>query len=143
MSRALIADTGGLLRALARGPGGEASFPAFEAALVEARVVHVPALILTEVDYFLRDDRAAARALLADILDPKSRYELAPPSPEDLARAMALDRKFAELNLGLVDGSVAATAERLGTYCVLTTDRRDFGAIRVGRAYDRRLTLVP
>jgi predicted nucleic acid-binding protein len=139
----LVAATGGLLRALARGPGGAASFPEFEAALVEARVVYVPALVLAEVDYFLREERAAARALLADILDPKSRFELVPPAPHDLARALELDRKFAELKLGLVDGTVAATAERLRTYRVLTTDRRDFGAIRVGRAYDRRLALIP
>ncbi len=143
MNPPLVADTGGLLRALARGPGGGASFPDFEAALVDARAVYVPALILAEVDYFLRDDRAAARALLADILDPKSRYELVVPSAQDLARAVALDEKFAELRLGLAAGTVAATAERLGAYRVLTTDRRDFGALRVGRRFDRPIITLP
>jgi predicted nucleic acid-binding protein len=51
--------------------------------------------------------------------------------------------KFKELNLGLVDGTVAALTERRKVYRVLTTDRRDFGTIRVGPRFSRALELVP
>jgi predicted nucleic acid-binding protein len=45
--------------------------------------------------------------------------------------------------MGLIDGSVAAVAERRQVYRVLTTDRRDFGAIRIGPRFTRALELVP
>ena len=61
MSGALIADTGGLLRALAHKPNGKPSFPDYESALTSASIVIVPALVLAEVDYFLKDERAAMR----------------------------------------------------------------------------------
>ena len=113
MSRPLIADTGGLLRALARSPSAAAAWPEFQAALVSASLIVVPALVLAEVDYFLRSERAAT-------------------APPDLVRALQIDAKFAGLKLGLVDGAVAAVAERRRILRILTTDRRDFLALRVG-----------
>jgi hypothetical protein len=38
---------------------------------------------------------------------------------------------------------VVAVAERRQAYRILTTDRRDFGAVRVGPRFDRALDLVP
>ena len=49
----------------------------------------------------------------------------------------------ARLNLGLVDGTVVAVAERRHIYRVLTTDRRDFAALRVGPRLTRALDLLP
>ena len=89
-----------------------------------ASTVIVPALVLAEVDYFLRENRAAMRKLVAEIFDPKTRYEYEPPLPSDLVRALEFDAKFKELNLGLVDGTVAALSERRRVYRVLTSDRR-------------------
>lgn len=103
----------------------------------------VPALVLAEVDYFLRDRRAAMRKLTAEIFDPGTRYEYESPLPSDLVRALELDAKFKDLNLGLVDGTVAALAERREVYRVLTTDRRDFSALRVGPRLSRALELLP
>jgi len=143
LSPPLVADTGGLLRALARHPNGEASFPDYEAALLSAARIVVPGLVLAEVDYFLRRERPAMRALVAEIFDPRTRYEYEPPLPADLARALFLDAKFADLNLGIVDGTVAALAERRRIGRVLTSDRRDFSVLRVGPKLDRRLELVP
>jgi predicted nucleic acid-binding protein len=144
LSRPIIADTGGLLRALARRPDdGRPSFPDYEQALVEASLVLLPALVLAEVDYFLRGERRAMRKLLTEIFDHTTRYEYAPPLPSDIVRALELDVKFKDLELGLVDGTVAALAERRGVYRVLTTDRRDFGAIRVGPRLSKSLVLVP
>jgi predicted nucleic acid-binding protein len=139
----IIADTGGLLRALARTPFGKASFPEYQQILTSAAYVIVPGLVLAEVDYFLREDRKAIWRLIAEIFDPATRYEYEAPLPSDIARALELDARFEELALGLVDGTVAAVAERRQVYRVLTTDRRDFGAIRVGPRLTRTLELLP
>lgn len=143
MSQPVIADTGGLLRALARTPDLQPSFPAYQTVLTSASLVIVPALVLAEVDYFLRDERAAMRKLIAEIFDPATRYEYELPLPSDLVRALELDAKFKNLTLGLVDGTVAALAERRRVYRVLTTDRRDFTVIRVGPHFSRALELLP
>lgn len=143
MSPPIVADTGGLLRALARTAAGEPSFPEYEAVLTSASLVIIPGLVLAEVDYFLRENRAAMRKLVAEIFDPGTRYEYELPAPSDIARALELDAKFKNLRLGLADGMVAAIAERRQVYRVLTTDRRDFGVIRVGPRLARPLELVP
>jgi predicted nucleic acid-binding protein len=139
----VIADTGGLLRALACTPGGQPSFPDYERVLISAASIIVPGLVLAEVDYFLRENRKAMRKLVAEIFDPGTRYEYELPLPSDIARALELDGRFRELGLGLVDGTVAAVAERRQIYRVLTSDRRDFGAIRVGPHLARALELLP
>lgn len=143
MSLPIVADTGGLLRALARTAGNDSSFPDYEAALTSASLVIVPGLVLAEVDYFLRENRAAMRKLVAEIFDPRTRYEYELPVPRDIARALELDARFANLGLGLVDGMVATVAERRQVYRILTTDRRDFSAIRVGPRLTRGLELIP
>jgi len=140
---AVIADTGGLLRALARTPEGKASFPEYQKVFIGASAVIVPGLVLAEVDYFLRGDRKVMRKLIAEIFDPATRYEYELPLPSDIARALELDARFGERSLGLVDGTVAAVAERRQVYRVLTTDRRDFSAIRVGLRLTRALDLLP
>jgi len=143
LSGPVLADTGGLLKALARTPDRKPSFPEYQTILVTASIVIVPALVLAEVEYFLGENRAAMRKLIAEIFDPKTRYEYELPLPSDLVRALEFDAKFKELNLGLVDGTIAALTERRNVYRVLTTDRRDFGAIRVGPHFSRALELVP
>lgn len=143
MNSPIVADTGGLLRALASTKDGKASFPDYEEALTSASTVIVPGLVLAEVDYFLRDNRSAMRKLVAEIFDPGTRYEYELPLPTDIVRALELDAKFKTLGLGLVDGTVAAVAERRRVYRVLTTDYRDFSTIRVGQQLTRALELVP
>lgn len=143
MRASLIADTGGLLRALASRADGQPAWPDFARALTEAGEVIVPALVLAEVDYFLKDRREAMRRLLAELLDPETTYSLEPVLAEDLARAMELDRKFADLELGLVDAMVAAVAERRRVYRVLSTDYGDLGAVRIGPQYRQPLVLLP
>jgi predicted nucleic acid-binding protein len=94
-------------------------------------------------DYVLRNERQAMRKLVAEVFDPATRYEFEPATPADIVRALHIDAKFADLELGLVDGTVAAVAERRRVYRVLTTDRADFVALRVGPKYERALALVP
>jgi predicted nucleic acid-binding protein len=143
MTPPIVVDTSGLLRALARAPGGGASFPEYEAALTAATRVIIPGLVLAEVDYFLREDRRAMRKLVAEVFDPGTRYEYELPLPSDLVRALEIDAKFMNLAMGLVDGTVAAVAERRQIYRILTTDRRHFSAIRVGPRFARALDLLP
>jgi predicted nucleic acid-binding protein len=143
LSPPIVVDTGGLLRALARTPSLQPSFPEYQAVLTAASRVIVPALVLAEVDYFLREQRVAMRKLIAEIFDPGTRYEYELPLPSDLVRALEFDAKFKDLNLGLVDGSVAVLAERRQVYRVLTTDRRDFSTIRIGPRFSRALDLLP
>ena len=143
MSAPVVADTGGLLRALARKADGTPSFPDYETVLTSAKIVIVPGLVLAEVDYFLREERAAMRKLIAEIFDPATRYEYELPLPSDLVRALELDARFRDLDLGLVDGTVAAVAERRKVYRVLTTDRRHFSAICVGPRLSQALEHVP
>ncbi len=139
----VVADTGGLLRALACTADGTPTFPEYEHVLISASLIIVPALVLAEVDYFLRENRPAMRKLVAEIFDPGTRYEYEIPLPSDIVRALELDARFKTLRLGLVDGTVIAVAERRRVYRVLTTDRRDFGAIRVGPRLGRALELLP
>ena len=51
---------------------------------------------------------------------------------------MEVDRRFADLGLGLVDASVVALAESLGIRRLATRDIRRFAAVRLrdGRAFD-------
>lgn len=139
----LVADTGGLLRALACRQDGSPTWPEYAAALVQASSVIVPALVLTEVDYFLRQERPAMRKLIAEVLDPGTTYELEPVVPTDLVRALEIDAKFASLGLGLVDATVATVAERRKQYRILTIDRVHFSTLRVGPQYKQALTVVP
>ena len=143
MTPPLVADTGGLLRALARRPDGGPAWPDYERALTQASAVIVPGLILDEVDYFLRAERSAMRTLIREIVDPATTYELEPVSAADLARSAHLDAKFHQLQLGLIDGVVADVAERRRIPRVLTTDRRDFATVRIGARYNQALMLLP
>ena len=88
----LIADTGGLLRAIATKPDGRPAWSAFERSLRTAPRIIVPALVLSEVDYFLRGNRPAMRELVSDIFDPATAYEFEVTTPDDVARGMDLDR---------------------------------------------------
>jgi hypothetical protein len=117
--------------------------PEYQRILISAAAVIVPGLVLTEVDYFLHQDRAATRKLIAEISDPATRYEYEWPTPGVIARARKLDRKFAELGLGLVGGTVAAVAERRQVYRLL-----DHGPVGLQCDPDRpplrpRLELLP
>lgn len=130
---ALLCDTGALLDYLVAGAPDHAEF---REAIDSARTRYVPGLVLAEVDYFLRRQRAAMRAFMSDLR--RGAFTYAPPTPSILERAMEIDRQHAQLGLGLVDGSVAALAEELGVYRLATRDIRYFSAVslRRGRRFD-------
>jgi predicted nucleic acid-binding protein len=92
--------------------------------------------VLAEVDYFLRDERGAMQVFMRDVA--RGAFTYAPPTVGQLSRAMEVDRLFADLSLGLVDGSVVALAESLGIRRLATRDVRHFAAVRLrdGRPFD-------
>jgi hypothetical protein len=65
-------------------------------------------------------------------------FTYAPPTVGQLSRAMEVDRRFADLRLGLVDGSIVALAESLGIRRLATRDVRHFTAVRLrdGRLFE-------
>jgi uncharacterized protein len=90
----------------------------------------VPAPVTAEVDYLLgqRFGAAARRAFLEDLA--ARRYESPGLDVRDYEAALGLDRRYADLDLGLADLSIAILARKLGTRRILTFDQRHFRAIR-------------
>ncbi len=130
---ALICDTGALIDYLVE---AAADHVRFRDAIDQARTRYVPGLVLAEVDYFLRQERGAMQAFMQDLA--RGAFTYAPPTVGQLTRAMEVDRRFADLGLGLVDGSVVALAESLGVRRLATRDVRHFAAVRLhdGRSFE-------
>jgi len=135
---ALLCDTGALLDYLVAGSPDHA---AFRLAIDGARTRYVPGLVLAELDYFLRNERSAMAAFMQDL--KRGAFTYAAPTPENLDRAMEIDRRFADLGLGLVDASIAALAEELGVRRIATRDVKHFSAVRLrgGRRFE--LVVMP
>jgi len=135
---ALICDTGALIDYLvASAPDHQL----FRAAIDQARTRYVPGLVLAEVDYFLRAEREAMQSFMSDL--SRGAFTYAPPTLGQLSRAMEIDRRFADLGLGLVDGSVVALAESLGISRLATRDVRHFAAVRLRDGRPLELVVHP
>ena len=130
---ALICDTGALLDYLVE---SAPDHQLFRNAIERARTRYVPALVLVEVDYFLRHERRAMRAFMQDVI--RGAFTCAQAPLDQLARAMEIDRHYEDLGLGLVDCSVVALAETLGIRRLATRDVRHFAAVRLrdGSSFD-------
>lgn len=130
---AIICDTGALLDYLV---AGAPDHRLFRKAIDRARTRYVPALVLAEVDYFLRDERPAMRRFMRDLR--RGAFTYAPVPLDHVARAMEIDERYADLSLGLVDSSIIALAEDLGLTRIATRDVRHFTAVRLrdGRAFE-------
>ena len=129
----MICDTGALLDYVVKSAPDHRRF---RLAIDRARTRYVPALVLAEVDYFLRDERPAMHALIDDLA--RGAFTYAPPALDQLARAMQIDRRYGDLGIGLVDASVVALAEELGIRRLATRDVRHFAAVRLhdGSAFE-------
>jgi predicted nucleic acid-binding protein len=130
---ALICDTGALLDYIVKGARDHRRF---REAIDRARTRYVPGLVLAEIDYFLRDERPAMNVLMNDLA--RGAFTYVPPALDQLTRAMEIDRRYADLGLGLVDASVVALAEALGVRRLATRDVRHFAAVRLrdGSGFD-------
>lgn len=83
------------------------------------------------------EQRFGKRVLLNFALDLLADAYLIDAGVKDLARVVALMRRYDDLSLGLVDAAVIACAERHGGR-VLTFDYRHFGTV----AAEGTITLV-
>jgi uncharacterized protein len=90
----------------------------------------IPAPVTAEIDYLLdrRFGPPARRAFLEDLR--ARRYESPGFAGPDYEAAMELDRRYADLNLGLADLSLAVIARKLATRRILTFDERHFRVVR-------------
>jgi predicted nucleic acid-binding protein len=129
---ALVLDTGPLLAALDRADPDHASCASLM--LEEGEDLVVPALVLAELDYWCHErlDATVWSTFLEDVV--VGAYRVEHPSPADLQRCHALQQRYADLPLGVVDASVVALLERLGERRVATLDHRHFGAVRPAHA---------
>ncbi len=102
--------------------------------------VVVPAVVLPEVCYLLhtRISPRAEAAFVRAVGDGEFITESLEPA--DIIRAGTLLDDYESLGLGFVDAVVVATAERLESTEVLTTDRRHFAAVRPRHAGAFRLS---
>ena len=91
----------------------------------------LPWAVLPEVDYLLATHvgSVAQEAFQADLAAGAWSVEWG--RPEDLERAHRLSARHRSLQLGLVDGVVIATAERLAAKAIATLDLRHFGVVEI------------
>jgi predicted nucleic acid-binding protein len=101
----------------------------------------VPPLTLVEIDYWCRKAGAVSAFVRYSRDIEHGAYEMASSTTADFLRAIELSDRYRDLDLGLVDASIVAVAERLGITRVLTLDRRDFSAVRPRHC--AALTLLP
>ena len=134
----VILDSSGVIALLNRSDDAHAA--CVSAASTEDELI-VPPLVLVEVDYWCRKAGAAAAftGFVADIA--LGAYQLARLEMGDVVRAVEIADTYANLDLGIVDASVIALAERLRVVQVLTLDRRDFSVVRPRHC--PALTLLP
>lgn len=90
----------------------------------------IPSPVCAEVDYLLgaRLGRAARVAFLDDLA--AGRFMVPCLEPDDYSVVAGLERKYADLDVGLADLAVVVLAGRLNTRRVLTFDERHFRALR-------------
>lgn len=91
----------------------------------------LPWAILPEVDHIVasRLGPEVAHAFRADVAS--GAYAVEWDGAADLARAVELDERYADLGVGLVDAVVMAMAERLRARAIATLDLRDFAAVEL------------
>ncbi len=135
----LVLDTSGLLAALdgaqrLHGPAGRV-LADYEGALL------LSPFVLAELDYLLstRIGWNAEVALLAEV--GRGTYRLEPFAGDDVAEAVGVIERYADLGLGLADASIVVLAERYDTLDVLTLDERHFRVLRGPN--DRPFRLLP
>jgi predicted nucleic acid-binding protein len=90
----------------------------------------VPALILAELDHWCQE-RVGAEVWIGFLEDVVGgAYRVQESSQADLERCLELQRTHADLEVGVVDASVLALAERLEEPKLATLDHRHFATMR-------------
>jgi predicted nucleic acid-binding protein len=133
----ILVDSSGLLAAIdSTQRENDAAAHTLEAA--EPPLLLSP-FVLAELDYFLADrvGSEAEIALLEEVA--AGAYQLEPFDRDDVAKALVVIHKYADLGLGLADASVVVLADRHDVSDVLTLDERHFRTVRRSRGQAFRL----
>ena len=132
----ILVDTSGVLAAV--DPRQVHHIAAAQVLLRPQRRILSP-FVLAELDYLIARNGGQAEELklLGDVA--RGVYQLEHFSGADIAAAMAVIERYADLHLGLADASVAVLAERYGCRDVLTLDQRHFRTLRGPRGEPFRL----
>jgi len=135
----VIVDSGPLFAALDRNDRDHQRSRALLDGAEEPLII--PAPVLVEVDYWIRERLYPGLfVLLLDEID-RGVFTVEPLTGPDYHRIRALCHQYSDADLGLVDASVLAIAERLNVTQVATLDHRHFRMMRP-RHVDA-LTLLP
>jgi len=136
---ALVVDTSGLYALIDADDAHHFEVRRFVEASTEALII--PITVIPEADDLvatrlgLRVELGMLRAIVA------GEFSVEQVTQTDIDRCLALIETYGESNIGFVDASVVAVAERLKVTRVLTLDRRHFGMIRP--AHCPALDLLP
>lgn len=86
----------------------------------------MPAPVVPEIDHLLgvRLGREARQVFYRGLVETS--FLVIDLPQERIARVEAIDRQFADLDLGFVDAAIVALAEDLGIERIATADRRHF-----------------
>jgi predicted nucleic acid-binding protein len=101
----------------------------------------VPASVLPEACYLLNSCLGpfAETAFLVALNNREMSVEQV--TPPDMVRIVEILKRYAGANIGFVDASLVAVAERLGIDTIFTTDRRHFSLVKPARG--PAFTLLP
>lgn len=125
---ALILDTGPLYASLDRRDRDHVRCRSLIEETSERLVV--PAPVLPELDYLVAE-RIGVGPMLAFLQDVEDgAYEVEDLERSDYPRVRELMDSYADQEIGFVDASIVAIAERLGELKVATLDGRHFAVVR-------------
>ena len=99
----------------------------------------IPSTVVPEACYRLNTDlgQDAEMGFVQALINREMILEYS--TTQDLARIAELLKKYRDANIGFVDASVVAIAERLKICGILTTDRRHFETIKPQHCKEFRL----
>ena len=125
---ALICDTGGIY---AIHDASDNHHHAVKAVVQKEKgPLLLPVILLAEIDFLLTRRLGVAASL--DFLESvrQGAFTLVTFSDQDLARCYEIIEKYHDLDIGIADASVVATAERLSIQRLLTVDERHFRVLK-------------
>jgi predicted nucleic acid-binding protein len=101
----------------------------------------VPVTVLPEVAYLLHSRLGAAAELAFAQSAAAGELEIEPLRQQDLTRCSDLMRRYPDI--GFVDATIVAMAERLKIESIATTDRRHFSMMMIRSRQTNGYQLVP
>ncbi|MBI5853828.1 MAG: PIN domain-containing protein [Nitrospirae bacterium] len=126
--RAILVDTGPLYAMADQDDGWHDRVRTF---LDTARIrMIVPLTVLPEAAYLIGTHLGAAAELAFIRSVERGEVKAEGLKRDDVTRTIEVMETYLDANLGFVDASLVAIAERLKIRDILTTDRRDFALVR-------------